>query len=211
MRFYPTEREARTATIVRDLAVLIAIAAFTFLGFKVHDAVDKLSVLGSGVADAGGAVRSGFGAAADGVGDVPVVGDALGDGLRSAGAGTGGPVERAGREGEESAHDLADLLGALTALLPSALLLGGVLPPRVAQIRMLTAASRVLTDPADPHRRLLIAQRAAFGLPYGTLLRYTRDPLGDLDAGRLDALVAAALEDAGLRAPARAFPGSTSG
>ena len=41
--------------------------------------------------------------------------------------------------------------------------------------------------------------RAAFALPYGELLRFTRDPLGDLEAGRYDALVDAALDDAGLR------------
>ena len=40
--------------------------------------------------------------------------------------------------------------------------------------------------------------RAAFGLPYDQLLRYTRDPLGDLAEGRHDALVAAALADVGL-------------
>jgi hypothetical protein len=45
--------------------------------------------------------------------------------------------------------------------------------------------------------------RAAFALPYGRLLEYTRDPLGDLAAGRYDALVAAALDEAGLRAPQR--------
>jgi hypothetical protein len=41
--------------------------------------------------------------------------------------------------------------------------------------------------------------RAAFSLPYGQLLEYTRDPLGDLAAERYDPLVAAALDDAGLR------------
>ncbi len=35
---------------------------------------------------------------------------------------------------------------------------------------------------------------------YGVLVRYTKDPLGDLDAGRYDALVAAELEQVGLRA-----------
>ena len=170
------------------------------VGLKVHNAVDKLAVLGTGVADAGGAVRSGFGSAADGVDGIPVVGDQLGEGLRTAGSGTGGPVEKAGREGEQSAHDLADLLGVLAALLPSALLLVYALPPRIRQVRTLTDASRVLKDPSDRARRELIAQRAAFALPYGTLLRYSRDPLGDLHAGRLDPLVAAALEDAGLRA-----------
>jgi hypothetical protein len=55
-------------------------------------------------------------------------------------------------------------------------------------------------------RRRLIAQRAAFGLPYGALLRHTKDPLGDLQAERYDALVAAELEAAGLREPERRSP-----
>ncbi len=41
--------------------------------------------------------------------------------------------------------------------------------------------------------------RAAFGLPYGELLRYTKDPLGDLEAKRYDALIAAELDQSGLR------------
>jgi len=45
----------------------------------------------------------------------------------------------------------------------------------------------------------LVAMRAAFSLPYGTLLAYTEDPLGDLRAERYDALLAAAFDEAGLR------------
>ena len=41
--------------------------------------------------------------------------------------------------------------------------------------------------------------RAAFALPYETLLRYTDDPLGDLAAERYDPLIAAVLEDSGLK------------
>ncbi len=67
------------------------------------------------------------------------------------------------------------------------------------RVRTLSAADRVLRAPEDAERRRLLAQRAAFGLPYSTLLRHTQDPLGDLAAGRLDPLVAAVREDAGLR------------
>jgi len=45
--------------------------------------------------------------------------------------------------------------------------------------------------------------RAAFSLPYGDLLRFTRDPLGDLEAERYDPLVTAAFEEVGLRPRAR--------
>jgi hypothetical protein len=199
MQLYPTLPEARAATAVRDALVVLALALFIFIGVKVHDTVDRLSVLGSGVTDAGSAVRSGFKDAAGAVDDIPVVGGPLGDGLESAGSGAGSPLEDVGRKGEDSAHDLANLLGVVTALIPCALLLANFLPGRVSQVRGLTAAALVLANPGDPNRREAIARRAAFDLPYGTLVRYTRDPLGDLQAGRLDPLVAAALEDAGLR------------
>jgi hypothetical protein len=51
----------------------------------------------------------------------------------------------------------------------------------------------------DPARRRVVAMRAAFSLRYGRLLKYTRDPLGDLAAERYDPLIAAPLEDAGLQ------------
>ena len=41
-------------------------------------------------------------------------------------------------------------------------------------------------------------------LPYRVLQRYTDDPLGDLAAGRYDALVDASLEEAGLSPRRRA-------
>jgi hypothetical protein len=129
------------------------------------------------------------------------VGDEIGDGLRSAGEGSGGEVVDLGEEGEEGAHDLANVLGFVTFALPALLVIVVWLPGRVSQIRRLRAASQVLGDRATPERRRLLAMRAAFSLPYGQLLAYTRDPIGDLEDGRYDALVAAALEDAGLRAP----------
>jgi hypothetical protein len=72
------------------------------------------------------------------------------------------------------------------------------LPPRVRQVRRLNAASQAVGELSDERRRLL-AMRAAFGLPYRELLRFTKDPLGDLESGRYDALVAAELDQAGLR------------
>ena len=198
MRLYPDVPAPRNATIARDAAVVALVLLFAWLGFKVHAAVDELAGLGRGVSDAGTAVQRGFGSAAGAVDDAPVVGGDLAERLREAGRGTGGPVQAAGRRGESSVHSLARLLGWLTFLVPSGLLLGRALPPRMAQVRRLTDATRALAGADAPERRRLLAMRAAFGLPYGALLRHTRDPLGDLEAKRYDALVAAALEDAGL-------------
>jgi hypothetical protein len=200
MRFYPEIRSKRIATVLSDLAVIALLLLFGWLGLKVHDAVDRLAVLGEGVRDTGTAVQGGFESAAEAVDDVPVVGGEIADGLRSAGEGTGGDVAELGRSGENAVHRLANLLGLVTFLLPSLVLLATTLPQRIALVRRLTTASRVLAASEEPDRREVIAMRAAFSLPYARLLEYTPDPFGDLAARRYDALVAAALEDVGLRA-----------
>jgi hypothetical protein len=201
MRLYPELRGPRARTFVTDVVSIVLLLIFAWAGLKVHDAVDRLAVLGEGVQVTGGAVQEGFDSAADAVGGTPVVGDDIADGLRSAGEGSGGEVAGLGEQGEESAHDLANLLGFVTFALPSLLVLTQWLPGRVSQVRRLRAASQVLGERVTEERRRLVASRAAFSLPYGQLLAYTRDPLGDLEESRYDALVAAALEDAGLRPP----------
>jgi len=199
MRLYPDQPGQRIDLMARDLALILALVILAKIGLEVHDAVDKLAVLGEGVESAGRGVTGGFNAAAEAVDGTPLVGDDLGDALRGAGEGTGGEAEDLGRSGAGAAHDLANLLGGLFFVLPAALLLLWAVPPRVRQVRRLNAAARVLREPESAARRELIAMRAALGLPYGELLRFTKDPLGDLEAGRFDALVAAELEQAGLR------------
>jgi hypothetical protein len=199
MPLYPELPGPRARALVADVASVVLLVLFAWAGLKVHDAVDRLAVLGEGVQATGGAVRSGFESAADAVDDTPVVGDEVADGLRSAGEGSGGEVADLGEQGEEGVHDLANVLGFVTFALPALLLLTLWLPGRIDQIRRLRAASEVLGDQATPERRRVLAMRAAFSLPYGQLLAYTPDPLGDLVSERYDALVAAALEDAGLK------------
>ena len=200
MRLYPEQRGRRIDLIARDLAVVLALVLLALIAVEVHDAVDRLAVLGEGVETAGRGVSGGFESAADAVDGTPVIGGELGDALRSAGRGSGGEVEDLGRGGSGAANDLADLLGVLFFALPAGLLLLWALPPRIRQVRRLNAAAKLVGE-LSPERRRLLAMRAAFGLPYGELLRFTEDPLGDLEAGRYDALVAAELDQAGLRAP----------
>ena len=195
MRLYPDIPSRRAATVAHDLLVLLVLVLLAWLGKKVHDAIDELAVLGQGVHDAGHAVQDGFNSAADAVNGVPVVGGDLSGGLRKAGGASGGNVAQLGQSGVDGVHRLANLLGLLTFLVPAAFVLWRQLPQRVAQVRRLTAAERVLRG-ADPR---LVASRAAFGLPYGELLAHTPDPLGDLRAERYEPLVEAELEAAGLR------------
>ena len=201
MRLYPDMPGRRAVVAFRDALVVSLLVLFALVGLAVHGAVESVAVLGTGVREAGSSVSGGFDAAADAVDGTPVVGDELGGALRGAGEETGGNVEELGRRGEDAVDRLATILGLTTFALPSLVLLVLYLPARVELARRVSAADRVLRVDLSPEGRRLVAMRAAFSLPYGQLLAYTPDPLGDLAAERYDALVAAALEDAGLRAP----------
>jgi hypothetical protein len=199
MRIYPDIHRRRVNVAARDGIVVALLALFAWAAFAVHDAVDQLAVLGTGVREAGTSVEGAFDTAADNVEGAPLVGGTLGDALRGAGEGTGGNVADAGRAGENAVHRLADILALTTFVIPALLLLLRYVPMRVDLIRRLTAADKVLRLDASPDRRQAVAMRAAFSLPYGQLLEFTPDPLGDLVAERYDPLIAAALDDAGLR------------
>jgi hypothetical protein len=198
------------------------------LGNLVHDSVAELSTLGRGVTDAGTAAaalgrergrgrarRSGERGGRDRARADrrrpgrrrPAQRRRAGDRAVEREAGqAGGSVAAAGRDGEQRALDAARVLGWVTFLVPLILLVSRWLPPRIRQVQAMAAAERVLRGdgPRDPARERALAERAAFGLPYATLLRHTRDPLGDLVAGNHAPLIAAVGEDAGLALTPRA-------
>lgn len=202
MRLYPDIPRARAAAILKDVLVLVLLVLLAWLGMKVHDSVAALASVPRGVGDAGGAIRRGFDAASDAVAGVPVAGGPVSGAFRDAGAAAGGQIQETAAAGEEDVENLAALLGLLTFLLPAVAVLARHVPDRIADIRRLTAAASAIGPALTPDRERTLAMRAAYGLPYERLMRYSSDPLGDLEAGRYDGLVAAALDDAGLR-PAR--------
>ncbi|HEX6653768.1 MAG TPA: hypothetical protein VF072_13565 [Thermoleophilaceae bacterium] len=197
MRLYPDTPDDRGRAVAKDALVILTLILLAWLGLKVHDAVDKLAVLGTGVHDSGQVVQDGFSRAADAADGIPVVGGDVANALRDAGEGTGGNVAQAGADGEERVHDLANLLGFLMFAVPASILLVLTVPGRIRQIRELNATDRLL-DVSTEDRRQLVAMRAAFSLPATQLARHTRDPIGDLAAGHYDPLIDAAYDEAGL-------------
>ena len=197
MRLYPDTADDRGRAVAKDALVILTLIVLAWLGLKVHDTVDKLAVLGTGVHDSGQVVQDGFSRAADAADGIPVVGGDVANALRDAGEGTGGNVAQAGADGEERVHYLANLLGFLMFAVPASILLVLTVPGRIRQFRELNATGRLL-DVTTEDRRQLVAMRAAFTLPATELARHTRDPIGDLLAGDYEPLIDAAYDRAGL-------------
>jgi hypothetical protein len=224
MRLYPA-RPGRT--VAGDLAVLALLIVFALLGNRVHDAVAALAGVGRSIQDSGravaattrdtaGAIDNAFTGAAGSVQGLPLVGGDLATALRQAprsasdsirrtGEDQGAEIVRLGVQEEKHTYRLANLVGWLTFLLPSLVLLIWRVPPRVRQVLNLNTAARTLEGAPED----ILAARAAYHLPYRTLHRYTRDPFGDLAEGRHAALLAALADDAGITLP-KPPPRSTS-
>ncbi|HMS61062.1 MAG TPA: hypothetical protein PKD63_02205 [Solirubrobacteraceae bacterium] len=201
MRLYPTLPADRTRTIAGDIIVVALLVLFVWSGMKVHDTVNELTAITAGVRDAGTSVQDGFANVAGAVDAIPLVGGALADSLKTTGGATGGNVVSAANAGETAVNDTATVLGWVTFTLPTLVLLAFFVPLRGRQIRRLTNAHHALGGPVSEERRRLLAMRAAFGMDWGDLRPFTKDPIGDLEAGRLEPLIAALYADAGLAPP----------
>lgn len=201
MRLYPDLPGDRFRAMFVDGVVLGLLALCLTIGMFVHAAVSELDVLGRGVERAGTQVEDAFGAVGNAVDGAPVVGDDLEDAFTGAGRRTSEPVIAAGARGREAVADLALLLGWITGGLPALMILLPFVPWRVLRARRLLAARRVFDHATAPEHRRLLAMRAVFSLPLSTLLAHTADPLGDLEAGRLEPLLAALGDEHGLRVP----------
>jgi hypothetical protein len=201
VRYFPEVPAQRNRAILGDLIVIGLIICFAGLGIAVKDSFDDLAILGRGVEDAGNSVQGGFENAGGQVADAPIVGGALDDAFTEAGAQSGGNTAALGEAGESAVDDTAKLLGWVTFGLPTLVVLLWAVPRRVLRARRLSASARALGDAQSAERRRLLAMRAAFGLPYETLLSYSPDPIGALADGDYQPLVRALFEEAGLRAP----------
>jgi hypothetical protein len=216
MRLYPASPAARTRTLAKDLTVVALLVLFAWTGAQVHDGIDGLTSVGRSIQDSGraisattrdtaGAVDGAFADAGNAVGGLPLVGEQLAGSLRRAPVGAtsalratgdeqGARIVRLGVEQVNKTETAADWAGRLVFALPALVLLMWFLPGRTRQVLAMQTAQRTLAEAPDH----ILAARAAYSLDYKTLRRYTRDPFGDLAAGRHDALVRALRQESGL-------------
>jgi hypothetical protein len=179
-----------------DALVILWTIAWVVLGVTVGLFVERLGAVGEGLQDAGRAiVRAGD--SVNDLSDVPLVGggfDALADEIRDLGRGT---AER-GRSVEDDVDGLAILVGASLALGPTIPVLVLWVPPRVSRERERRALTRSLRD-GDGLAMAYLANRAVATRGFRELQRASADPVGDLTAGRYEALARLELEHLALR------------
>lgn len=184
-----------------DVVLALWSAAWIAIGIAVSQEVEGLTELSGTVRAVGEAVES-FGAALGSLGEVPVVGESLGDTLETPAQQVqeaGQSAQSSGESSRESIDALSTLLGLAIALIPSVPLLALYLPARVSRVRDARAiAARVRLSGEDPMLQEFLARRAAQSLSYRRLAEITPEPWRDLAEGRFEPLALAELERLGV-------------
>lgn len=206
MLIWSERRGPRLREMAADSATLVWLTLWLTLGLRLYERLAEL-------AGAGREVRAGgleLIAAGERLGEVlqgvPFIGEAAAERIRDAFGASAQPVIRFGSELEQLLLTIAALLGLIVVALALVPWLTRYVPWRMARLRRLNAAARVIRGGElvfsvqggeHPLERLL-ASRAIHRLPYERLLEFTSDPFGDWQAGRLERLVQAELEEVGL-------------
>lgn len=191
-----------------DLLVVLWTAAWIVLGVAVGTFVDRLGAVGDGLQDAGRAIGK-AGDAVDGLSDVPLVGGGfatVAGEIRSIAQDTAAR----GRSVEEDVHRLALLIGGSIALAPTLPVLALWVPPRVTRERERWALKRSLRA-GDGVALAYLANRAVATRGFRELMAASDDPVGDLQAGRVEALAALELRHLSLGSIRRIGPRGESG
>lgn len=200
MELYAENPARRARQVTADVVVLAWVVVWVLIGTAVHDAVARLAAPGRTLEQAGTSLGGGLGDAAEAVGGVPLVGDALGAPLESAG-GAADAITAAGVEIQDVVERTALVAGLSVAAWPVLVVVGVWLALRLRFARRAAAARELLAEGAGLE---LFALRALTRVPLRSLATVDPDPAGAWRRGDPDvvrALAALELREAGLRPP----------
>lgn len=200
MTFYADLPARRTGQVLADLGVLAWCVVWALVGRFVHDMAMGLAAPGRQLASAGSGFGSRMTQAADGVDDLPLIGDRVAVPFRAA-AGTGADLERTGQDLVTAVERFALVVGWTTALVPILVVVGVWALVRGRFVRRATAARRFIDGAADLD---LFALRALTNQPMHVLARISPDPGGAWRRGEpetIRALGSLELRSVGLRPP----------
>lgn len=184
-------RLPQRSVVAIDLLVALWTAAWLVLGIAVGTFVERLGAVGEGIEDTGQAIQR-AGHAVDRLSDTPLVGEGFAAAAREIDE-IGRETAQNGRSVEEDVDTLALLIGAGLALGPTLPVLALWVPPRISRERERHALRRSLRS-GDGVALAYLANRAVAGRLFRELRRASDDPVGDLAAGRYEALAALELD-----------------
>jgi hypothetical protein len=204
LTMYPRHWSGRLWRLLLDLLVLLWTAGWAVAGWAVYQLVAGLQVVADAISRTGSTFNDWVHAFESAVpGGIP----GLSGAMRSLAAvlrqSAGDPLIQRGMQAHDTIQHLAIGLGLFVALLPILTVTGLYLVWRGRDVRELTAAADFVRAAERSGRvreaNAVLAHRAVALLPFRQLMRASPDPIGDLAAGRHEALAAAMLSRAGAR------------
>ena len=209
MMIWSERRGPRVREIVADVATIVWIGLWLFLGIRLYLRLAELAATGRLIRDGGTGLLATGGEVAGAIEGIPLVGSGAAGRIRDAFSATASPIIVFGSDVERLLLIIAGLLGLMLVILAVVPWLNRYLPWRLARVERLNAAARVIRVRTVPDStplqatelNRLLASRALHRLEYAKLLEFTPDPFGDWAAGRLGGLVQAELDSTGLRVP----------
>jgi hypothetical protein len=210
MKMYSDHTVRRSLQIARDLALVLWVAAWVWVGRVVHDGTMALAAPGRQVDRSASTMADGLAEAGRRLDDVPVVGGGMAAPFDKASAASAA-LAGAGRDEVAAVERLSWVLGTSIGLIPILVVLAFYLPGRWRFIREATAGARFVDASADLD---LFSLRALAKQPMHVLAKVHDDPAGAWrarDADVVRALAELELREFGLRPPrlASAGPGGS--
>jgi hypothetical protein len=201
---YPERWPGRLGRLTLDLLALLWTAGWALAGWSVYRLVSGLELLADSITRTGdtfnGWVRAFRGASPGGIPGLSGALHSLADALQRS---AGDPLVRDGLQAHVRIDHVAIALGVFVALVPIVSVTGLYLLWRARDARELSATAEFVRTAERTGRvdeaNAVLAHRAVVLLPFRQLLRASADPIGDLAAGRHDALAGAMLRKAGMR------------
>lgn len=209
LRLYADHPRVLAVQVVADLAVLVWVVLWCWLGTVVHDGIEALTAPGERLSSAADGLSGSLRDAGGALGGTPLVGDEVAAPFESA-ADASDAMGDAGDQSVAAVERLAWWSGLVVAVAPVVLVARRWLPWRVGWARQAQAADRVLAAVRRGEADLeLFAWRAVATQPLHRLVRVSDDPAGALrrrDPRTVAALAALELDALGLAVPPPARP-----
>jgi hypothetical protein len=202
LKLYPDPAGRKARWIGTDVTVIVWLVFWSFIGYYIHHLIEILQAIPDAIDRAGSALDAPLQDAMNRAGQIPLVGGLIVNTIQNASNSTAGRAH-AIAAGLSQMIDIAALGMALAVAAPPILLVIGFYGfIRWRASREMGSAKRVvevaLREGRGDQLNQALARRALEVVPYRRLVKVSPDPLGELEAGRYDALAAQALRAAGL-------------